>query len=186
MEILTMTDSLPTRDDTRPPSDSTHMKSFIKALSGFSLLCVALSPALAEDAPDDRPFMTGVYISPMATGVFQTKKDKLPETGFGGTFALGYRKHWYAMELTPTYVKHDGIDVLGGGVNALLFPLKSLPNTYLQFGIAALQYKSVPTNDGVKEYNTLNILAFEPFHYFAEVARGVGIDGISMFPETVG
>ncbi|WP_428381776.1 OmpA family protein [Nevskia ramosa] len=133
------------------------MKSTIKVLSGITLFCAALAPALAEDAPDDRPFTTGVYVSPLATGVFQTKKNALPETGYGGTLAIGYRKHWYAIELAPTYVKHDGIDVLGGGVNALLFPLKSLPNTYLQFGIAALQFKSVPTSDGVKEYNTLNL-----------------------------
>ncbi|WP_293368249.1 OmpA family protein [Nevskia sp.] len=133
------------------------MKSVIQAFAGISLSCLALSPALAQET-GDTPFKTGVYVSPLGSGVFQTSKGRFPGTGYGGTLGIGYRSDWYAFELAPTYLKFDGIDVLGGGINSLVFPLKGLfANSYLIGGIAALQYRSVPTNQGIKEYNTLNL-----------------------------
>ena len=74
-----------------------------------------------------------------------------------GTLGIGYRKDWYALELAPTFVKFDTTDYLGGGVNALIFPLKSIPNLYGVAGFSILQYRSFPTTIGNKDFNTLNL-----------------------------
>jgi len=115
----------------------------------------APAPAPAEAAPaeaaatesssggSESPLREGPYIAPLAT---YAQTDQLG-SGFGADVRFGYRKDFYAIEAGPIYI--DGLDgsatMLGGAINGLLFPLKSVP-VYALLGAGAIESKKDPAH----------------------------------------
>ncbi len=115
----------------------------------------AAEAATSEDAPTK--LIDGSYISPMATGVFQTNKTRLDD-GYGGTLALGWRSGFYGFEIAPAYADLDNAKMIGAAINGLLYPFKSLPNLYATVGLSGMYYHDYKTRSGDKiDYNTVNV-----------------------------
>lgn len=109
------------------------------------LLACGMAAAQADDSSS--PLRNGAYIAPMASGYFTDDEDGLDD-GFGGTLALGYRRDYFAVEVSGTAADLSTADIEGFGVSALLFPLSSFPHAYLTVGITGLNYQDYQTSSG--------------------------------------
>lgn len=108
--------------------------------AGIAVGLLGFSSLVSAEGEGTSPLYQGGYAAPMATYIIPGG-DRLDD-GFGGTLALGYRNHGWALELFGYQVgldSSDGFDaspdLVGGGLNGLLFPFDSLPNLY---GIATV------------------------------------------------
>lgn len=129
-----------------------------RAVAVLSLCLAALAPMVAhaqDEDPSTSPVRNGPYVSLLGTGVYQND-DSLLDDGFGGTLALGFRNGWYAFEVAPSYVDMDTATLLGGAVNALVFPLAALPNLYGTAGLSATNYEDYETAIDEFDFNTVN------------------------------
>ena len=101
------------------------------------------------------PLQQGAYLAPMAA--FQIGVHSGIHDGPGAVMNWGYRKGWYALEISGSYTSVSAGDSrktiqYGGGVNGLVFPLKSLPNTYGLVGLGGQQNLNFPTSEGEKKF----------------------------------
>lgn len=95
------------------------------------------------------PLLEGAYIAPMGSFVKSNKGET--DSGYGGVLALGYRKQWYAIEVSAISSSLSGkqddgekTSHLGGGIYGLLFPFKSLPKLYGIIGAGAVEVDKYP------------------------------------------
>lgn len=113
-----------------------------------TLLALSAAPGLAQSGP----FYEGGYISPMATYA-DVDTDRI-DSGYGGTLALGYRWHRYALEIAAIQLSLDdgGFDVspeaVGGAFNGLWFVSERLPNLYAIASAGALSVEDYPVIPG--------------------------------------
>lgn len=95
------------------------------------------------------PLYEGTYIAPMASYIIGSKGT---ENGYGGILNLGYRKGWYAIEVSGSYsslsakVGGGNVSERGGGINGLLFPYQGLPNLYAILGVGGLEVRDYAVN----------------------------------------
>lgn len=120
--------------------------------------CIALSLLLAAQAqaqePPAKPVIPDAwYVAPLASYIAPTDRSDL-DAGYGGTLALGYREGFYAIEaaavLAEMDARNDGDSarLLGGELNALIFPFRSASSLYALIGIGGLEYSQYPTDGG--------------------------------------
>ena len=121
--------------------------------SGCVGLMLAAIAAQAQEqkmpAQTESRLMGGAgYFSPMASYILSN--DSAFDDGLGATVALGYRKGWWALEGSVLISRYKGAgegvdtDVDGGTINALVFPLKSVPNLFGIVGGGALGIDQQP------------------------------------------
>jgi hypothetical protein len=131
-----------------------QFKSYIRAICITMPAVAALlsGSARADDGDAGKGlFDEQWYVSPLAS--YTIPDDSKLKPGFGGSFAAGYREGFYAIEAAAvagtTPVKGGGQDVgvIGGSLNALLFPFTSLPGLYGTVGIGAIELKKYPSDD---------------------------------------
>ncbi|MGQ0700893.1 MAG: OmpA family protein [Panacagrimonas sp.] len=134
------------------------------ALAALLMICAALPATLSaqEEAasettatPAASALNQGPYLSLMGTGLLVDDDSDLDDS-FGGTLALGYRKDWWAMEIAPSSVDLDGVKLSTLALNALVFPLSSLPNFYLTAGLSGSDYDDYETPTDEIDFNTVN------------------------------
>lgn len=113
--------------------------------------------AQGEDESDS-PLRKGAYVAPLASYTL-SDKDSLLDDGFGGTFLVGYRNGFWAMEiggvLSRISTSGSSATLRGGAINGLLFPFSDLPGLYGTAGIGGLEVLDYPTHDGSFSLSTL-------------------------------
>ena len=134
-----------------------------------ALLCAGLlsAPAFAQDEADSTSrLLQGSYIAPMASYIITD--DDAFDDGVGGTLAAGYRVGWWAIEASGVFGRYAGgdplvtttglppllpvttttpardTDVIGGTINALVFPFAGLPNFFGLIGAGGLNVDRHP------------------------------------------
>lgn len=120
-------------------------------MNGFKLFLVAglliasTTQSMAqEEAVTESPLVQGAYLSPMFSYI-KTDKDSGFDDGMGGTLAFGYRKAWWAFEVSGIADSwkggQGGMDVVGGTINALIFPFGGV-NAFGLIGAGGLEIDS--------------------------------------------
>ena len=133
------------------------MKSPSRIRQVAALLLISSFTAAHANDGSSSPLRQGAYIAPMVSGYFTDDEDGLDD-GVGGTLALGFRRGFYALEIIGTSADLKTATIAGFGLNALLFPLSSLPNVYLTAGLSGLNYKDYATSTGDKiDFNANNV-----------------------------
>ncbi|MDB5972341.1 MAG: hypothetical protein JWQ90_4791 [Hydrocarboniphaga sp.] len=103
-----------------------------------------------SESSDTSPLKQGPYISPMLSYIMPVTRSRLDD-GYGGAFSAGYRWEYSAIEATGVYDMMGGDGnpkYVGGSINGLLFPFKSLSNFYGKIGFGGLEVRDYATNQG--------------------------------------
>lgn len=107
----------------------------------------------------EMPLQEGTYFAPMASYIHAVNKTQLDD-GVGGVMSVGFRNGSYAFEAGALYSSISTSDknasFLGGVINGLLFPLKSLPGLYATIGVSGIELEDYPTVAG-SSFSTLAV-----------------------------
>ena len=114
-----------------------------------------LSSGLTKASDTNLP--EGSYVTPIFNMVSPDDDSNLDDSD-GWALALGYRKDFYAMEIVPSVIDLDGIDLASIAVNGLLFPFDD-NGLYLTTGISASNYKDYPVPNDLEDFSTYNFEA---------------------------
>ena len=105
------------------------------------------TPPVPENVDVLSPLRDGGYVSVLGTYQITKRNDPVLDNPLGGTFLMGYRNGWYAVETGFAYTEDAGVKRQSWKLRGLIFPFESVPYLYAVLGGGITRYVGYPVVD---------------------------------------